>query len=41
VTINATKVSVQGQAMVQIQGPMTQVSADGMMTLKGGVMMLN
>jgi type VI secretion system secreted protein VgrG len=41
VTITATKVSVQGQAMVQIQGPMTQVSADGMMTLKGGVMMLN
>jgi len=41
VTINATKVSVQGQAMVQIQGPMTQVSGDGMLTLKGGVMMLN
>lgn len=41
VTINATKVSVQGTAMVQVQGPMTQVSADGMMTLKGGVMMLN
>jgi type VI secretion system secreted protein VgrG len=41
VTINATKVSVQGQAMVQIQGPMTQLSADGMMTLKAGVMMLN
>jgi type VI secretion system secreted protein VgrG len=41
VTITATKVSVQGQAMVQIQAPMTQVSADGMMTLKGGVMMLN
>jgi type VI secretion system secreted protein VgrG len=41
VTINATKVSVQGTAMVQVQAPMTQVSADGMMTLKGGVMMLN
>ena len=41
VTINAMKVSVQGQSMVQIQGPMTQVSGDGMLTLKGGVMMLN
>ena len=40
-TITAMKVSVQGQAMVQIQGPMTQVSGDGMLTLKGGVMMLN
>ena len=41
VTITAMKVSVQGQAMVQVQAPMTQLSADGMMTLKGGVMMLN
>jgi type VI secretion system secreted protein VgrG len=41
VTISATKVSVQGTAMVQVQGPMAQVSADGMLTLKGGVMMLN
>nr|WP_294553787.1 type VI secretion system tip protein TssI/VgrG [uncultured Rhodopila sp.] len=41
ITISAIKVSVQGQAMVQIQGPMVQASADAMMTLKGGVMMLN
>ena len=41
ITISAMKVSVQGQAMVQIQGPMVQASADGMMTLKGAVMMLN
>jgi len=41
VTISATQIKVQGQAMVQVQGPMTQVSADGMLMLKGGVMMLN
>lgn len=41
VTINAMKVSVQGQAMVQVQAPMTQVSADGMLTMKGGVVQLN
>jgi type VI secretion system secreted protein VgrG len=41
VTISATKVSVQGTAMVQIQGPMAQVSGDGMLTLKGGIMQLN
>jgi type VI secretion system secreted protein VgrG len=41
VTIQATKVSVQGQAMVEIKGPMTQVSGDGMLTLKGGIMQLN
>jgi type VI secretion system secreted protein VgrG len=41
VTIKATKVSVQGQAMVEIKGPMTQVSGDGMLTLKGGIMQLN
>jgi type VI secretion system secreted protein VgrG len=41
ITISAIKVSVKGQAMVQIQGPMVQASADAMMTLKGGVMMLN
>ncbi len=41
VTIKATKISVQGQAMVELKGPMTQVSGDGMLTLKGGVMQLN
>ncbi len=41
VTISATQIKVQGQAMVQMQGPMTQVSADGMLMLKGGIMMLN
>jgi type VI secretion system secreted protein VgrG len=41
VTITATKISVQGQAMVQVKAPMTQINGDGMLTLKGGVMMLN
>jgi hypothetical protein len=27
--------------MTQIQGTMTQVSGDGMLTLKGGIMMIN
>jgi type VI secretion system secreted protein VgrG len=41
VTITAMKVSVQGQAMVQLQAPMTQISADGMLTMNGGVVMVN
>jgi type VI secretion system secreted protein VgrG len=41
VTISAMKVSVKGQAMVQVQAPMTQVNGDGMLTLKGGVVMVN
>ncbi len=41
VTVSATQVKIQGQAMAQVQAPMTQVSGDGMLTLKGGVMMLN
>jgi hypothetical protein len=32
---------VQGQAMVQVQGAMTQISADAMLTMKGGVVMVN
>ena len=41
VTISGLKISVEGQTMVQVKGAMTQVNADGMMMLKGGVMMLN
>ena len=41
VTISAAKVSIQGQTMVEVKGPMTQVSGDGMLTLKGGLMQLN
>jgi type VI secretion system secreted protein VgrG len=40
VTISGIMVKVQGQAQAQVQAPMTQVSGDGMLTLKGGVMMV-
>lgn len=41
VTISAMKITLSGTAMVQIKAPMTQVNADGMLMLKGGIMMLN
>ncbi len=41
VHVSGLKVDLQGQTMVQVSGPMTQVTGDGMLTLKGGVMMLN
>jgi type VI secretion system secreted protein VgrG len=41
VTISAMKISVKGQAMVQVQAPMTQVNGDGMLTLKGGLVQVN
>jgi len=41
VTINGIMVKVAGQAMAEVGSPMTKVSGDGMLTLKGGIMMLN
>jgi type VI secretion system secreted protein VgrG len=41
VTVSATQIKLSGQAMVQIEAPMTKVNADGMLMLKGGIMMLN
>jgi len=41
VTVTGTMVKVQGQAMVQVQGPMIQTSADAMLMLKGGITMVN
>ncbi len=41
VTISGIMVKAQGQAMVQVEGPMAQVSGDGMLTLKGGIVMVN
>jgi len=41
VTISGIMVKIQGQAMLQAQAPMTQVSGDGMLTLKGGIVMIN
>jgi type VI secretion system secreted protein VgrG len=34
-------VKVAGTAMATLKAPMTTVSGDGMLTLKGGIMMLN
>jgi type VI secretion system secreted protein VgrG len=41
VAINGTMIKLAGQAMTDIKAPMTTVSGDGMLTLKGGIMMLN
>ncbi len=41
VTINGMMVKVTGQTMTDIKAPMTNISGDGMLTLKGGIMMLN
>ena len=35
------KVSVQGTGMVQVKAPMTQVSGDATLMLKGGITMIN
>jgi type VI secretion system secreted protein VgrG len=34
-------VTAEGQAMTQVKAPMVQVNADGMLTLKGGITMIN
>jgi len=41
VTISGIMIKLAGQAMTDIKAPMTKVSGDGMLTLKGGLMMLN
>jgi type VI secretion system secreted protein VgrG len=41
ITLNGIMIKVQGQAMVQVSGAMTQLSADGMMTIQGGIVMVN
>ncbi len=41
VTINGMMVTMKGMAMATVQSPMTQVKGDGMLILKGGIMMLN
>ncbi|WP_158258401.1 type VI secretion system Vgr family protein [Rhodopila globiformis] len=41
VAINGIMVKVAGQAMTDVSAPMTKISGDGMLTLKGGIMMLN
>jgi hypothetical protein len=34
-------VKIEGQSMVQTKAPMVQVSGSGMVTVKGGVVMVN
>jgi type VI secretion system secreted protein VgrG len=41
VTIKGIMVSVQGQATAELKSPMTTVNGDGMLTLKGGITMIN
>ncbi|MGP0065851.1 MAG: type VI secretion system Vgr family protein [Isosphaeraceae bacterium] len=41
ITLQGTMIKIQGQAQVQAQAPMVQMSADGMMQIKGGVTMIN
>ncbi len=41
VTIKGMMVSIEGQATLEAKSPMTTVSGDGMLTLKGGITMIN
>ncbi|MFA5985302.1 MAG: type VI secretion system tip protein VgrG [Methylococcaceae bacterium] len=41
VTIKGLMVTIQGQAQAELKSPMTTVSGDGMLTVKGGVVMIN
>ena len=41
ITVKGAQVQVQGQAQVQVQAPAVQVSADGALALKGGIVNIN
>jgi type VI secretion system secreted protein VgrG len=41
ITINGTMITLQGKATVDVKSAMTTVSGDGMLTLKGGMTMIN
>ncbi|WP_119459028.1 type VI secretion system tip protein VgrG [Rhodospirillaceae bacterium SYSU D60014] len=41
ITLKGMMIKIEGQAMVEAKAPMTQVKGDGMLTLKGGVTMIN
>lgn len=41
ITIKGIKVEVKGDAMAELKSPLTTVSGDGMLTVKGGVVMIN
>jgi type VI secretion system secreted protein VgrG len=41
ITIKGVKVTVQGDAMTEVKAPMTSVKADGILTMKGSMTMIN
>ena len=41
IKLDGTMVKITGQAMAQMTSPLTTVKADGMLTLKGGITMIN
>jgi type VI secretion system secreted protein VgrG len=41
ITIKGLMITVQGQVMVKVTAPMTQVNGDGMTMVKGGIVMIN
>ncbi len=41
ITISGIQVSIEGEATAEMKSPMTTVNGDGMLTLKGGVTMIN
>lgn len=41
VTVKGGMIKIQGQMMAEMKSPMTTVKGDGMLTLKGGVTMIN
>ncbi len=41
VTVKGMMISIQGQVQTAVKAPMTSVTGDAMLTLKGGIMMIN
>ena len=41
VTIKGLTITIEGQIQAEMKSPMTQVNGDGMLTLKGGITMIN
>ncbi|MEP6491153.1 MAG: type VI secretion system tip protein TssI/VgrG [bacterium] len=41
ITIKGMKVSIEGSVQTEVKAPMTTVKGDGMLTLKGGITMIN
>lgn len=41
ITIKGTMIKIEGTAMFDAKAPMAKVSGDGMLTLKGGIIMIN